>query len=267
MNLRRTLAAGVLACMLTVAPARAVSLTVAGETLTPSVQTLLIQDTAYVPLRAVAQRLDNDARISWRSGTATVTSDVLSLTARVGERWLEANGRCFYAEHGVRLIDGSVMVPARALAAAMGGSVAWDGAARAVHIRAGGGSPGAAPYSADELYWLSRIISAESKGEPLEGKLAVGTVVLNRVASREFPNTIYGVIFDDRWGVQFTPVSNGAIYDAPTAESVAAAKLCLEGVREAGESLYFLDPSQSSNHWAQSNRTYVTTIGRHWFYA
>ena len=267
MNFKRTLAAGVLACMLIATPACAISLTVSGETLTPTVQTLLIQDTTYVPLRAVAQRLDSNAQISWKSGTASVTSDVLTLTARVGERWLEANGRCFYVEHGVRLINGSVMVPVRALAAAMGGSVTWNAAARAVSVRAGGGSPGAAPYSADELYWLSRIISAESKGESLEGKLAVGTVVLNRVASSEFPNTIYAVIFDSKWGIQFTPVSNGTIYDTPTAESVAAAKLCLEGVRAAGESLYFLDPSQSSSHWAQSNRPYVTTIGKHWFYA
>ena len=267
MNLKRTLAAGALACILTVGSASAVSLTIAGETITPTIQTLLIQDTTYVPLRAVAQKLDPDAQITWKSGTAYVSSDVLNLTARVGDSWLEANDRCFYVENGIRLINGSVMVPVRALAAAMGGTVAWDAATRSVHVSAGSGAPAAAPYEEDALYWLSRIISAESQGEPMAGKLAVGTVVLNRVASKEFPNTIYGVIFDDQWGIQFTPVSNGTIYREPTEESVKAAKLCLEGARVAGNSLYFLDPGQSTNHWAMNNRTYVTTIGKHWFYA
>ena len=96
--------------------------------------------------------------------------------------------------------------------------------------------------------------------------MAVGTVVLNRVASDEFPNNIYDVIFDRKWGVQFTPVANGTIYDTPTAESVLAAKLCLEGGRVAGDSLYFLAPELTSNHWIMNNREYVTTIGCHWFY-
>ena len=113
---------------------------------------------------------------------------------------------------------------------------------------------------------MSRIISAESRGEPLAGKLAVGTVVLNRVASSQFPDTIYGVIFDDKWGVQFTPTANGTIYQEPTAESVLAAKLCLDGAREAGDSLYFLAPKIATNHWVMENRELVAIIGNHWFY-
>ena len=94
----------------------------------------------------------------------------------------------------------------------------------------------------------------------------MGNVVLNRVKSPDFPDTIYGVIFDDRWGGQFEPVRNGTVYDEPTAESVEAARLCLEGVNTAGDSLYFLAPHLTDNHWTMENRTYVTTIGCHWFY-
>ena len=94
----------------------------------------------------------------------------------------------------------------------------------------------------------------------------MGNVVLNRVADGGFPNTIYGVIFDDRWGGQFEPVRNGTIYDEPTEESVLAAKLCLEGANTAGDSLYFLAPALTTNHWIMQNRTYRTTIGSHWFY-
>ncbi len=130
----------------------------------------------------------------------------------------------------------------------------------------GEGKPERPPYTEEDLYWMSRIISAESRGEPLLGKLAVGTVVLNRVASGEFPDTVREVIFDRKWGVQFTPVANGTVYDEPTQESVLAAKLVLDGARVAGDSLYFIAPELTDNHWTMENRTYVTTIGCHWFY-
>jgi len=162
------------------------------------------------------------------------------------------------------------MVPLRPLASAMGASVTWDTTAVTASLTSGTGVPSTdllgPAYSQEDLYWLSRIISAESRGEPFKGKLAVGTVVLNRVASSEFPNTVYDVIFDSRWGGQFTPVRNGTIYNEPTAESVQAAQLCLQGAREAGNSLYFLNPDLAANHWAMKNRPYVATIGSHWFY-
>jgi len=264
---KRVLTAGVLACALTVGAANAATVTVRGTSLPASAGTFLINDRTYVPLRTVAQLLDPAAEVSWNNGTARVTTDDLELTATVGQKWLQANGRYFYLPDGVRLVDNRVMVHVRALADAMGGSVNWDARSRAVEVTAGSGSPAAPSYSENDLYWLSRIISAESQGEPLEGKLAVGSVVLNRVASDEFPDTIYDVIFDDKWGIQFTPVANGTIYHAPTQESVQAAKLCLEGVRTAGNSLYFMNPAQSTNFWVMNNRPYVTTIGCHSFYA
>lgn len=266
MKIGKSIVAGMLACVLTAGTASAAKLTVAGRDLTGSAQTFLVNDRTYVPLRAVAQELDPLAKISWKSGTACVKSDDLDLKAVVGANWLEANGRFFYVEDGVRMVNGTVMVPVRALAAAMGGSVSWDAQSNAVEVSRGIGAPDNAAYDENDLYWLARIISAESQGEPLEGKLAVGTVVLNRVASSEFPDTIYDVIFDRKWAVQFTPVANGTIYQEPTAESVLAARMCLEGVKVAGESLYFLDPSKSSNFWVMENRDYVTTIGCHWFY-
>ena len=85
-------------------------------------------------------------------------------------------------------------------------------------------------------------------------------------SSADFPDTIYGVIFDDRWGGQFTPVRNGTIYQEPSARSVEAARLCLSGANTAGESLYFLAPALATNHWVMENRTHVVTIGSHWFY-
>lgn len=263
MNWKRILTAGVLTGALTIHSAAALTVTVDGTD--TGMNTYVENGTTYVPLRAAAQHL-GDVEVSWADGAARVESAGLSLTARPGALWLEANGRYFYTPGGVRAENGVTMVPARALASAMGAQAAWDGDTQTVELTSGGGVPSEPAYSQEDLYWLSRIISAESQGESLEGKLAVGTVVLNRVASEEFPNTIYDVIFDRKWGVQFQPVANGTVYNEPTQESVLAAKLVLEGARAAGDSLYFLAPDLTDNHWIMENREYITTIGCHWFY-
>ena len=294
MNWKRILTAGILAGALTIGSADALTVTVNGKDLTAG--SYIEDGTTYVPLRAASQSL-GDVEVRWDGTSAWVEGRDLTLTARPGDTWLTANGRRISAPGGVRLENGTTLVPARALAAAMGAEVTWNGTIQAAELTTSrqtpGGTADAAPggsapsqpddtpappsrpggtaeskpsYPEEDLYWLSRIISAESQGEPLEGKLAVGTVVLNRVASPEFPNTIYGVIFDTKWGVQFTPVANGTIYLEPTQESVEAAKMVLEGARAAGNSLYFQNPDLTDDRWAPNNRKYVTTIGCHWFY-
>ena len=100
----------------------------------------------------------------------------------------------------------------------------------------------------------------------MKGKIAVGNVILNRVRSKDYPNTIYGVIFDRRYGVQFSPVSNGTIYNTPSNESIIAAKICLEGYSVSTEILYFVNPKVAPNSWASKNRPYFDTIGNHAFY-
>jgi len=122
-------------------------------------------------------------------------------------------------------------------------------------------------YTEDEVYWLSRIIEAEAGGEPFRGKVAVGEVILNRVESDEFPDTIWGVIFDDEFGVQFEPVSNGTIYNTPSNESIKAAKTALSGSNYIGDCLYFLNPTIASSNWITKNREFYTTINNHDFYA
>lgn len=111
--------------------------------------------------------------------------------------------------------------------------VEWDGTQSTIQITSGSGPilSGEQAYQADVVYWLSRIIYAESGNQPLDGKIAVGNVVLNRVASPRFPNSVYEVIFQRN---QFTPAANGSINRTPSAESVVAAKLCLDGANTAG---------------------------------
>lgn len=254
------------AAALTVPASAADILSVNGQNLWNQSQAHLIEGgTTYVSLRTVAQALSPSVEVTWEDGTAWVRGDGLTLSARPGDQWLMVNDRALYIPYQVRLENGRTMVPVRPLAQALGGTVEWS-RTEGVTLTPGSGKPAPAGYTEEDLYWMSRIISAESRGEPLLGKLAVGTVVLNRVASDEFPDTIHDVIFDRKWGVQFAPVANGSVYMEPTAESVLAAKLVLDGARAAGDSLYFLAPELTDNHWIMENQSYVTTIGCHWFY-
>lgn len=266
MKIKQTLLGLTLAAALVLPASAADVLAVNGKNLWKEAQACLVEGgTTYVSLRTVAEELAPDAVVSWENNTAWVRGRDLTLSAKPGDQWLTVNGRALYIPYQVRLENGRTMVPVRVLAQALGGQVDWS-ARSGVTLTADSGRPAPAPYTEEELYWMSRIISAESRGEPLLGKLAVGTVVLNRVASDEFPDNIRDVIFDRKWGVQFAPVANGTVYDTPTEESVLAAKLVLDGARAAGDSLYFLAPELTDNHWIMEHQTHVTTIGCHWFY-
>ncbi|WP_026478505.1 cell wall hydrolase [Alkaliphilus transvaalensis] len=131
-------------------------------------------------------------------------------------------------------------------------------------------SRGASParnYSNDDVYWLSRIIHAEAQGEPYQGMVAVGNVVLNRVNSREFPNSIYSVIFEYYGSIpQFSPVADGSIYNTPSQRSIDAARESLNGARPVGNATYFFNPDKAAGTWIVRNKSYVTRIGAHVFY-
>ena len=219
----------------------------------------------YVSLVNAVLALRPEAMITWEGNYVVVTAEGLTVRMQVGDQYIEANGRYLYVLNGVLSGDGRVLVPIRTIATAMGANVGWIAETGEVEIYSGTGAiaPGEGYYDSDSVYWLSHIINAESGNQPLDGKLAVGTVIMNRVESPKFPDTIYEVICAPN---QFTPVSTGAIAREPNEESIIAAKLILEGVRVGGNSLYFVNTSTSPNSWAARNRTYVATIGAHSFF-
>jgi N-acetylmuramoyl-L-alanine amidase len=118
-------------------------------------------------------------------------------------------------------------------------------------------------YNPNDLYWLSRVIFAESGTQPFEGMIGVGNVVLNRVESIRFPDSVYDVIFQKN---QFSVVDCGMIYREPDERSIIAAKLCLEGADSAGESLYFINPALCNGSWFRNNLTFTERIGEHDFF-
>ena len=230
---------------------------------------IIYRSVTYVPLRSFCNLLAS-CQFSWngKTGTATVTTKDLTLTVQNGALYIIANGHYFYTVEAVMNLDGSLYVPIRPLARAFAVDVVWNNSARRVELSPIGSKRAVAPanYNADDVYWLSRIISAESKGEPFRGQIAVGNVVLNRVRSSAYPNTIWGVIFDRKHGTQFSPVSFGTIYQTPTESAVIAAKICLEGYSISNTALFFVNPRLATSNWIQKNRPYAFTIGNHDFY-
>ena len=181
------------------------------------------------------------------------------LVADPDENTVTVNGTNYSGR--VTVESGRTYVPLRLVAEALGGSAEWD-----PYMDGAAMTSADAGYDAVDLYWLSRIISAESGAEPTEGQIAVGNVVLNRVASTEFPTTIPGVIFDRVDGVQFEPVSNGTVFKTPTVRAMESAKRVLDGADAIGSAMYFYAPSLSKGIWINANRTYYKTIGCHRFY-
>jgi N-acetylmuramoyl-L-alanine amidase len=231
----------------------------------------LIHSTTYVSLKYFCEALCYcKTTYSSATRTATVTADNLKITAQDGSHYICANGRYLWTDTAVKILDdGRIYVPIRTLAKAFGVSVDWDNATRSVTVKGPLNiiKSGDAYYNADAVYWLSRIISAESRGEPLLGQIAVGNVVLNRVRSPNYPNTIYGVIFDRKYGVQFSPVLDGRIYNTPSYQSRLAAMICLEGTRVSDSALFFLAPRYATSSWIPNSREYLFSIMHHDFYA
>ena len=231
---------------------------------------LVKNNTTYVGVRKFATDLDPSATVTYNSNTRTlsVRSSALTLTVTDGSHYIVANGRHLYFDQPVFMKNGTMYAPIMNLYRAFDAKIKWNSDLHGFIVTRGSGgiAPGSSYYRSDEVLWLSRIISAEAKGEPLRGKIAVGNVILNRVRSGAFPNTIYGVIFDRKYGVQFTPTVNGTIYGAPTEESIIAAKICLEGYSVSTGILYFVNPAKAPNSWASKNRPYFGKIGNHAFY-
>ncbi len=231
---------------------------------------LLIGKTTYVPFDSANEALSfGAATVYGTPEDMRSVSPFASIKASKNNCYLEAEGRYFGVNNTV-VVSGMLYVPIRALAKAYDAEVVWDDTSRSVDLYATESKViehGDSYYSSDAVYWLSRIIHAEAGAEPMSGKIMVGNVVLNRVNSPDFPNTIYSVIFDKKHGIQFTPTINGMIYNTPGEDSIIAAKLCLDSYFLSKDALYFLNPALSTSLWIPNNRPYLTTIGSHHFYA
>lgn len=124
-------------------------------------------------------------------------------------------------------------------------------------------SKAASSSTASDVQLLARAINGEARGEPYEGQVAVGAVILNRVKHPDFPNTIAGVIYQSG---AFTAVADGQI-NVPIAEDstvVKAARDALNGWDPTGGAIYYFNPDTATNKWIWS-RPLIKQIGKHRF--
>ncbi|MBQ8392048.1 MAG: spore cortex-lytic enzyme [Clostridia bacterium] len=124
----------------------------------------------------------------------------------------------------------------------------------------GGGSSSSSPNEAN-IELLARVINGEARGEPYEGQVAVGAVVLNRVDHPSFPNSISGVVYQKG---AFTAVDDGQINAEMYASSRRAARDALNGWDPTGGAIYYYNPRTATNQWIRT-REVICTIGEHVF--
>jgi len=225
----------------------------------------------YVSLKVMSQQLDTTAQVEWEaeSNTITVVTEQLELTAKIGQNYLIANGRYLYMPEGVIMSQNNqALVSLDALVKAFDAQLGWDGEAGTFVVTRGSGAIENAEsfYREDDLFWLSRVIYAESGNQVLEGKMGVGIVVLNRVNDKSgvWPDSIKGVIAQRN---QFSTYKGGKLANrTPNAESVVAAKLVLDGgIVEEVKNAFFFDTFRN-NSWAARNKSVLAAIGGHRFY-
>jgi hypothetical protein len=234
----------------------------------------IIEGVTYVPIREVCEKLGFN--VSWNNqNVVVINKGDTYLEFKVGAQECLFNGKTKTMPYTM-VVNGKTMIPLRFLGEIFGLKVSWEDTLKTVVISSTGDTPTRMEietivakqnnYSQEDLYWLSRIVSAEAGGESYEGKLAVANCILNRVKNKEFPDTIKDVIFDTQYAVQYEPTINGEIYRQPTNESTQAAIDALNGKDNSQGALYFMNVKQSTSNWIIKNRNYAFAIGKHNFY-
>ena len=217
----------------------------------------------YVCVQDVMAALYPSARFSEQDGALTVQAGDIQICAPYGEDYFISNGRYLYAPAGVIKTDSGVYLPAEGVARCFGGTVTLDEENERLDIISNSIEPlssGDEFYNEDDVYWLSHIIYSEAGCESFMGMVAVGNVVMNRIASTVFKETdIKSTIFS---AGQFDPVANGSINLTPTDEAVAAAKVVLEGYKVVSDDTLFFATSMFAGAYICT-----TWIGNHCFMA
>ena len=229
----------------------------------------------YLSVKDICAYLGLESEESYDRATHKVSTGAegLSLQAQAGISYVTVNNRYLLNLKGILIVEGRPFFPVELIEKIFGLQITvspdmdrldlnLDEAA----ILQGGENYYEETYGSENLLWLSRLITAEAAGQPFVGMVGVGNVVLNRVASDRFPDTIFDVIFDTKNGVQFAPVYDGSIYKNATELSVIAACVALEGYSTVGDSLFFIAPALADDSWLKEYYVYVTSIGSHDFY-
>lgn len=127
--------------------------------------------------------------------------------------------------------------------------------------KSGSTGGGASPGHSSDVYLLAKVVYGEARGEKYTGKVAVAAVVLNRVESSKFPNSLAKVVYQPG---AFSIVDDGQINLSPDQEALRAARDAINGWDPSGGALFYYNPSKTTNKWIRS-RPVIVTIGDHIF--
>lgn len=116
-------------------------------------------------------------------------------------------------------------------------------------------------YTANEIEMLAKLVHGEARGESMEGKVAIAAVVLNRLRSSTFPNTVQGVIFEPR---AFTAIADGQYYTTPNQDAYRAVYYAIRGWDPSSGALYYFNPVTATSPWIWS-RPQIKKIDKHIF--
>lgn len=228
----------------------------------------------YLSVASLCRLFDLEMELDARHDGFTLRLPGVTVTGEAGEEIMRADARYLYAPGGYLLVQGRLCLPLETAAHLFGVTLSTEESPPRVeldggHYRllTGGGDYYNMHYSVEDLYWLSHIIHAEAGREPLAGRIGVGNVVLNRVRSESYPDSIMQVVIqNDAAAAQFEPVQNGSVRFDADETSLIAACLCLEGYNTVGECMYFVNPDAADNSWFEQSRSFYIRIGVHDFY-
>lgn len=130
-----------------------------------------------------------------------------------------------------------------------------------MNVPSSAGAAGGGSARSNEVYTLAQCIHGEARGEPYIGQVAVGGVIMNRVRSPLFPNSIAGVIFQPG---AFSAVDDGQMFQPPGDTATKAAQDALNGWDPSGGAIYYYNPGKTTNAWIWS-RPVIKVIGKHYF--
>ena len=139
--------------------------------------------------------------------------------------------------------------------------IAGPNTLKALGITSSGSGGGTGQYSSSDIDLIAKIVSAESRGEPYSGQVAVAAVILNRVEHPSFPNTLAGVIYQPG---AFSCLYDGGVNAAVAESAYRATRDAINGSDPSGGAIYYYNPEKSTNKWIFS-RPVITVIGSHRF--
>ena len=222
----------------------------------------------YVPVRYVSEALG--ANVGWEptNGDAIITKGDTTLVFDPQTQGCYVNNVWIPSQQ--KLKNGTLYTDANFIFYWLGATVGWDSYRNEVKVTVPGYTVPAqyieSYYTPEDLYWLSKIVTCEAGSVSFEARVMVANVILNRRASKDFPNTVYGVIYDTKFGVQFPPAHSGKVAKAnPSTTTIMACKAAFNGLDLAPGCLYFNYASNKTG-WVATNRKLYKVIGNQAFY-